>query len=611
MAGPNVSDKVRASGGARLADMKKTQQQESELYGVGSGLSVDELAMLRSGGESQANINLLNELRKSQQIQNARERLFNPTLGQMVRDIGTPAGALGAANGLTFGLPAAAYNAMQSPEGKQAFKEWQFQNPGFGYGTSAGDLATWAIPGGAMLKGAGRVAGAVGAGETAANLANAGRYLQGPMSLGTMVGQAAEQGVPRLAASAINGELDGGAAAGASLAALPYLGRGGVVVSGRVFPMAEKLYNEALNNPNLANKILSSSPKKLGGEAALFNPTAVAQGQQFRLSGQGPIVNMPMTNTPVVDLSRYLGHKVIPISFDRTMAGQTSYDLGGIPFSRPLVSLGGIRFHEQPFSITQGDASASGFEASQGAQNKYLEASAQGYEPLVMSMAMKAPGSNFATHTTQSLLNAIPAIDSITPEAIASLNADIRKPITRKVNGKLVTTAFPDFPGVEHPDSQFAILAPNAGPLRLRIADTMDTQGYQYAGFPTTSMAHEALNDPSIPYELGAMGGMMFKPDLNVRKIASLGYSNHPAYPARIPKAQGEPVTQLEYQPHWTQLFKSAVDANPNKRLDQIYRSLYLGGMREHYPVVNDELVNRMGEFNDMMRANGGVYPSK
>lgn len=617
MAGPNVSDKVRASGGARLADMKKTQQQESELYGVGSGLSVDELAMLRSGGESQANINLLNELRKSQQIQQARARRFNPTLGQMVRDIGTPAGALGAANGLTFGLPAAAYNAMQSPEGKQAFKEWQFQNPGFGYGTSAGDLATWAIPGGAMLKGAGRVAGAVGAGETAANLANAGRYLQGPMSLGTMLGQAAEQGVPRLAASAINGELDGGAAAGASLAALPFLGKGGVVVSDKVFPMAEDLYKmvTAKGNEALAARILAASPQRLGPETKLFNPDAVAQLQGFRLSGQGKTTALPLKDRPIVDLADLNGKTVVPIPADRTVAGITHYDLGGIPLKKPVQgpdgkvqyvdsevqSLGGEDYWRQPNSITKGHVFASTRPAAHAMQNKFVA----NPNSVGMTMVMDHDGSNFATHTTESLLSAIPAIDKMSPQAIEEIDNAIRARVVQKKNGKAVVTEFPDFVGVKDPKWIDQIRGINGyqaggiGELRKRIASVLDKSLFKYAGAPTTSMAHEMLNDPIIPAGYGHMGRTLVLPDTSITHLGQLGPTNHPAYNTHVP---GTALGGMQSTVPWEVIYKDVIDKNPGKSLKDMYRTAQTTGEQRYLPVINDALIKRVDDYQGFQR---------
>lgn len=609
MAGQSVSDKVRASGGARLADMKKTQQQESEIYGVGSGLSVDELAMLRSGGESEANINWLNELRKSQQIQNARERLFNPTLGQMVRDIATPEGVMGLANGATFKIPEAVYNALQTPEGKQAFKEWQFQNPGFGYGTGAGDLATWALPGGAMLKGAGRVVGAVGAGETAANLANAGRYLQGPMSLGTLAGQAAEQGVPRLAASAINGELDGGAAAGASLAALPFLGRGGVVVSDKVFPMAADLYEKAMakGNEALAARILAASPSRLGPETRLFNPDAVAQLQGFRLGGQGKTNAIPLKPRPIVDLADLNGKTVVSIPADRTVSGVTYYDMGGAPLKKPVASpdgkvqyvdsevqsLGGEDYWRLPNAITKGHVFASTRPAAHAMQNKFVA----NPDSVGMTMVMDHDGSNFATHTTEALLGAIPSIERLSPQAIEEVDNAIRARIVQKKNGKEVVTEFPEFVGVRDPKWIDQIRGVNGfspsgiGELRKRIASVLDKKTFEYAGFPTTSMAHEMLNDPIIPEGYGHMGRTLVLPNTSITHLGPLGPTNHYSYNTHVP---GTALGGMQSTVPWEVIYKDVIDANPGKTLKDMYRTVQTTGDPRYLPVINDAMIKRV-----------------
>jgi hypothetical protein len=122
---------------------------------------------------------------------------LNPQLG--------PA-ALGAANGVLFGLPEAAIKAIGGDKVRQIVDAYKAKNEGYGAGETAGSVASMFIPGGAIAKGLGAGAKALGAAKLGEGLTKVGKVASGPMGLKQGLAAAAEQAVPR----AVSEQVDTG-----------------------------------------------------------------------------------------------------------------------------------------------------------------------------------------------------------------------------------------------------------------------------------------------------------------------------------------------------------------------------------------------------------------
>ena len=192
---------------------------------VDTGLSPQEIQNLQDMGESPENIQRLVEQDRQRAVTFALAHMSDPTAGQVVKETATPAGLAGALNSAALGLPEAIVTATSSPEQRQALEEWKKQNPGYGYGGVVGDIASMAIPTGAILKMGGYAAKAFNAKEVATSLFNAAKYASGAPSAGSFMVAAAEQAVPRGVATALQtGDVGQGLTSSAlgTVAAAPF-----------------------------------------------------------------------------------------------------------------------------------------------------------------------------------------------------------------------------------------------------------------------------------------------------------------------------------------------------------------------------------------------------
>lgn len=236
---------------------------------VDTGLSPQEIQNLQDMGESPENIQRLVEQDRQRAVTFALAHMSDPTAGQVVKETATPAGLAGALNSAALGLPEAIVTATSSPEQRRALEEWKKQNPGYGYGGVVGDIASMAIPTGAILKMGGYAAKAFNAKEVATSLFNAAKYASGAPSAGSFMVAAAEQAVPRGVATALQ---TGNAGQGldvvsvGTLAALPF-GKALQQISKTSPKLAEDLtkYLEEQSARKLSDASIASTAKKPAG----------------------------------------------------------------------------------------------------------------------------------------------------------------------------------------------------------------------------------------------------------------------------------------------------------------------------------------------------------
>jgi len=101
----------------------------------------------------------------------------------------------GGVNQLAFGLPESILKSVGGDKVRQIVEEYKAKNPGYGAGEIAGGVGSMFIPGGALLKGAGKLA--EGAPVLGKALTGLGEIAGGKLGLGQGVVAGLEQAVPR------------------------------------------------------------------------------------------------------------------------------------------------------------------------------------------------------------------------------------------------------------------------------------------------------------------------------------------------------------------------------------------------------------------------------
>jgi len=624
VAGPTASDKVRheqrlkllgtpsRTGTPSLTGLTPAQSSpvssysdpdEISFYGIGSGLSVDELAMLQQAGESPQNIARLAQMNQARMLQQARQHTFDPTLGQIVRDTATPEGAMGAVNGALFRFPEALYGAVQSPDGKQQMKEWMYQNPGFGYGSTLGDMGTMMIPGGALARGAGVGFNALRLKDLAEGMYGLEAAAKGSHLGKAMLAQTLEQMAPRAAANALEGNDQ--TPEGAALAAVGAVGvggrmgklaNGGITVGGRFFPMEEGLYKAAAENPALKQAVERAVPATTL-QMQYYNPTAVAHKELLHLSGQGPVQLLPLKDRPIKTLEELKGMRVVPVFADQTRSGVTFDDLNGIKLmtpgreDAPVTSFGGFDWGRLPNLINDGSIHASALAPAQTMQNRFLKTD----DAVGLGLTMKPEASDYALHTTQLATGAIPSLPYISKDAKDALNEAIKAP---DKSDPAWENGFPDFVGIDstHLRDQIQGLGTfkgttGTGALRKKIAKVLRSKQFEAAGFPSMDTVYNTINEPGL--ELGQMGRTIYLPDTSVKSLKDLGTSRHPSYNTNIPGTYGG---GLESGIPWQIIYQDSIK-NSGKNPNAFFTSLYKSNTPAYYPVIDDQMISRANSY--------------
>jgi hypothetical protein len=112
--------------------------------------------------------------------------------------------ALGAGNGLLFGLPEAVTKAIGGDKVRQIVDAYKASHPAYGVGDTIGTVGSSLVPGGVIAKGLGAGAKALGAEKVGAGLMKLGEAASGPASLTQGLASAAEQTIPRAAATQLD-----------------------------------------------------------------------------------------------------------------------------------------------------------------------------------------------------------------------------------------------------------------------------------------------------------------------------------------------------------------------------------------------------------------------
>jgi hypothetical protein len=228
----------------------------------------------------------------------------------------------------------------------------------------------------------------------------------------------------------------------------------------------------------------------------------------------------------VADPASMQGGAIIPLTGDRSIAGQNLLGVGGTRFETPVYLEGGYDFMRT--HSPEGTVWASEAGRSQGIQNRINKAAEEsGGDVFGVYSAMGPEAMNFNVMMADSLLEQIKA-GKLTKKAVNAFDKEVRR-------------FRPEWKGVMSPDSRDQL--ETSGALRHAFVDRMQLDEFQNAGFPNIAYSRHAITDPLLldepMYSSGlAIGRMVPGADLVRNPITP-----HKTYNTQI---QGQYVGGLE-----------------------------------------------------------------
>lgn len=220
------------------------------------------------------------------------------------------------------------------------------------------------------------------------------------------------------------------------------------------------------------------------------------------------------------------GGAIIPLTGDRSIAGQNLLGIGGTRFETPVYLEGGYDFMRT--HSPEGTVWASEAGRSQGIQNRINKAAEQGGGNVFgVYSAMGPEAMNFNVMMADSLLEQMKA-GKLTKKSIAAFDKEVRK-------------FRPEWKGVMSPDSREQLEA--SGALRHVFVDRMQLDDFQNAGFPNIAYTRHAITDPLLLDEPMYSSGLSIGRMAPGADIVRNPITPHKTYNTQL---QGEYVGGLE-----------------------------------------------------------------
>lgn len=175
------------------------------------------------------------------------------------------------------------------------------------------------------------------------------------------------------------------------------------------------------------------------------------------------------------------GSAIIPLTGDRSIAGQNLLGIGGRRFETPVYLEGGydfMRTHSPTGTVWASEAGR-----SRAIQNR-IDQAAQNFGGNVFGVysAMGPESMNFNVMMADSLLEQM-KVGKLTKKSIGAFDKEVRK--TR-----------PEWKGVMSPEARQQLDA--NGALRQAFVDRMQLDEFQNAGFPNIAYTRYAITDPRL-----------------------------------------------------------------------------------------------------------------
>lgn len=175
------------------------------------------------------------------------------------------------------------------------------------------------------------------------------------------------------------------------------------------------------------------------------------------------------------------GSAIIPLTGDRSIAGQNLLGIGGRRFETPVYLEGGYDFMRT--HSPEGTVWASEAGRSRAIQNR-IDQAAQDFDGNVYGVysAMGPESMNFNVMMADSLLEQM-KVGKLTKKSIGAFDKEVRK-------------IRPEWKGVMSPEARQQLDA--NGALRQAFVDRMQLDEFQNAGFPNIAYTRYAITDPRL-----------------------------------------------------------------------------------------------------------------
>jgi hypothetical protein len=281
---------------------------------------------------------------------------------------------------------------------------------------------------------------------------------------------------------------------------------------------------------------------------------AVFRREAYRLDQN--IQTIPMQQRNIIHPEALIGKTGVPVVGDRSIrlvgddkAGRGIMSIRGVPLSSEHIPQGGMEYSidnlGRPISLPDGSTSNRGWASMEDAANKkqanmLLAATETDSDDILgIYSAMSRNSINFSADALIPMMKQLPAI-KIPKKDIKAFDEAIRKGVTTiDKDGKVTTTARPDWLGLEHPEVFDQLLGKGefprdgAGAFRKTIIEEMMKKKWENLGFPLYDDMIDTMTVPALGgFMQGESGLSMFKADPLASTFDDL---DHLSYGTSIP----------------------------------------------------------------------------
>ena len=387
----------------------------------------------------------------------------------------------------------------------------------------------------------------------------------------------------------------GALGSGATLSRMPAFMLPGMAASIAAPYINKKLDEWAAEHPEAAKRLhlaeggsIPEIPKMAGGGKADLLFQAIKSAKQLgREAGYvHDIVPTHKFSTPKqISIQDLQGKTLVGVPGDRTLTGHEVRAVNRVPLSKPVEQQGGPMYGLRQQDLGNPYFWASNDAAAIGLQNKARRAQQQhGSDVFGMYTAMAPDAGNYALHTTETLLNQIPAMNPRKKD-IAAFD-------------KMIRQQYPSFAGVTDPD----VLEQLARDSKMRkfLAERLNktTVAEQY-GMPSGEATIHAITEPELRnVPVGNTGFTVGRLHPEKELTPNIDVT-HGTYNTNIPgEFQGQMIAQLPWQMYFPEA-AAQIARNP-KQAPHAWGTFKMG---DYNQPVTQELVDKIAPLEESILA--------
>ena len=309
-------------------------------------------------------------------------------------------------------------------------------------------------------------------------------------------------------------------------------------ISGKPAPATESLIKKRAN----------AYVKRINNNPAVYRRESYRLGQSNQTT--------PLQERRIIHPEELLGKTGVPVVGDRSIrlvgddkAGRGIESIAGVPLSSEHIAQGGLEYTIDnagktiilPGGAETNRAWASMKDAANKKQANFAYAAEQADSDAVIGVfsAMAKNSINFTADSLIPMMKQLPAI-RIPKKDIKAFDDKIRKGVEKiDADGKVTTTARPDWLGLEHPEVFDQLLGKGefsrdgAGAFRKTIIEEMMKKNWEDLGFPVYDDMIETMTVPELgKFMTGESGMSMFTGN---PKAITFADEDHLSYGTSIP----------------------------------------------------------------------------